>query len=154
MVLSVRCYDVAMSEMEQSETERPSGYASKVKKIKQRRHDMRIFKRYMAGETQAELASAFGTTQQSVSRALYRVVNARKPEQVEQAKTLDLMRIERYLNKLEELEHDNPYLAIQTAIRVLQRRAAIYGYDAPKMRVNVEGSKVNYSIEGVDMDKL
>ena len=108
----------------------------------------------MAGETQAELASAFGTTQQSVSRALYRVVDARKPEQVEQAKTLDLMRVERYLNKLEELEHDNPYLAIQTAIRVLQRRAAIYGYDAPKMRVNVEGSKVNYSIEGVDMDKL
>lgn len=110
---------------------------------------------YTRGRTYAELAEQHGLVPNDVKRLITAHLKEIVIETSEEAKQLDNARIEvllqtaisRYLGSGEVREG-------KLAADLLKMRASLFGYEAPKVNVNLDGGKVNYKIDGVDMDKL
>jgi len=133
------------------------------------------------GVTQSEIAKRLGITQQAVSKALRRAFSRREATSVAEYRAVELDKLDRleraalvvmarrhYVVSGGEivmihdedagrdvpLLDDGPTLAAIKVLTGLSRRyAALLGLDAPA-KVEVNDIKVNYTIDGVNMETL
>jgi DNA-binding CsgD family transcriptional regulator len=109
---------------------------------------------YMRGKSQEVIGQQFGLTQSAVSKLIRTALKKLPQETREEAKQKDAQRLEVVAQTALQRYLDGSDKEGKLLATFLQRRASMLGYDAPTVQVTVEGGKINYSIEGVDLKEL
>lgn len=109
----------------------PAGTKEKVAQRRLHAYELRI-----QGESYRAIGQALGVSEYTAHGDVMgrlREVQALGDEKLEDVRRVEVARLDRYLTKLELGVNEGDPKAIATALRVMERRAALLGLDAPKV---------------------
>lgn len=89
----------------------------------------------ITGKSQGEIAAELGVSDVAVCKMLKRVLERTRQitdETADDLRTLELSRLDRWLDRLQAQVELGDVKAIEVAIKVSKRRAELLGLDAPK----------------------
>lgn len=108
----------------------------------------RIWKEYLAGRTQESIAEDYGVHHTTISNVLREIRDTMPEMAVAEERLRDLERLDAMHEAQFRLAASGDAEATRTALKILERRARMLGYDAPTKQEVSAG--VRYEIHGLD----
>ena len=114
-------------------------YAPKLKKddIKRQQERTQAYEMRLSGMTYPQIGGVLGYAPMTIWRWIKAAIEKQQKPLIDELRTIELDRMDRYLLRLEGEIECGDVKAISTALKISERRCALLGIDAP---IKVEGS--------------
>lgn len=110
--------------------------SKKLNNVQRRERENLMYELRLGGYTLQQIAVKLDVTVSCVSQAISKRLKKRHQPLLEELRAVELDRLDKYLKALEERIERGDTLAIQTALRVADRRSKLLGLDMDHLKVN------------------